>query len=46
MYEPLYINHMLVEYGTELPPFTNNPEYGTELPNTPMEYLMNIAHRE
>ena len=33
-YEPLYINHIPVEYGTELPPFTNNPEYGTELPNS------------
>ena len=34
-YEPLYINNILVECSTELPLFTNNPEYGTELPNSP-----------
>ena len=33
-YEPLYINNILVEYGTELPLFTNNPKYGTELHNS------------
>ena len=34
-YEPLYINNIPVEYGTELPPFTTNPEYGTELHISP-----------